>query len=237
MPLIARKTNHEKTFLDASGENDGGFHFLTSEDPDRSSAQWRFRTSFNSNPKLIAERKSFFKTGYGYRYVALPKPNLSGREFRDVLFDRRSQRDFSGKGVTLEQVSAVLAGAMVNEPESLKRAYPSGGGRYPIEIYLINFKVSGLDRGVYHYQPKTHGLVLGLANPDQMHEACPPDSEKFRTQHSQLSCRRFTVDQPKSTDLRLEINLSGGWASGAKSPAYWHEPRAGWISNHFILGP
>jgi SagB-type dehydrogenase family enzyme len=35
---------------------------------------------------------------------------------------------------------------------------PSGGGLYPLELYAIVRDVVGLEAGVYHYTPVTHGV-------------------------------------------------------------------------------
>lgn len=42
--------------------------------------------------------------------------------------------------------------------ESSERPYPSGGGAYDIEIYVVACRCTGLDRGVYHYAPDAHAL-------------------------------------------------------------------------------
>ena len=40
-----------------------------------------------------------------------------------------------------------------------RRAYPSGGARYPLEVYPIVFDgVEGIPAGVYHYNVKEHAL-------------------------------------------------------------------------------
>ena len=40
------------------------------------------------------------------------------------------------------------------------RSYPSGGGRYPLEIHLVvpPKACTGLPAGIYHYRPKEHAL-------------------------------------------------------------------------------
>lgn len=42
--------------------------------------------------------------------------------------------------------------------EATVRSYPSGGARYPLEIYLVVRRCQGLDQGVYRYAPGSHGL-------------------------------------------------------------------------------
>lgn len=44
------------------------------------------------------------------------------------------------------------------------RMYPSGGARYPLELYFINFnKIEELKSGIYHYNVKNHSLELILS--------------------------------------------------------------------------
>jgi SagB-type dehydrogenase family enzyme len=59
------------------------------------------------------------------------------------------------------------------------RAYPSPGGLYAVEVYVIALLVQGLERGVYHYSPTEQALfrvrdgwacaVSDLALPDVAH--------------------------------------------------------------------
>jgi SagB-type dehydrogenase family enzyme len=40
-----------------------------------------------------------------------------------------------------------------------KRPYPSGGGRHPIELYVLPFRVEGLDSVAHHFDPFDHSLT------------------------------------------------------------------------------
>src|SRR5690606_23135887 len=44
--------------------------------------------------------------------------------------------------------------------EFLERPVPSGGGLYPLELYVLAQAVDGLDGGVYHYAPLGHLLEV-----------------------------------------------------------------------------
>jgi SagB-type dehydrogenase family enzyme len=49
----------------------------------------------------------------------------------------------------------------VKDPwDTSTRSYPSAGGRYPLEIYLIVFESEDIDSGIYHYNVKDHNLEL-----------------------------------------------------------------------------
>lgn len=43
-----------------------------------------------------------------------------------------------------------------------RRAYPSGGARYPLEIYLLVLKGGEIKAGLYHYNVKHHILEILL---------------------------------------------------------------------------
>jgi SagB-type dehydrogenase family enzyme len=47
----------------------------------------------------------------------------------------------------------------LNKNDPSKRMYPSGGAKYPCEIYIAANKVEGLDQGIYHYGPEKHTLT------------------------------------------------------------------------------
>jgi SagB-type dehydrogenase family enzyme len=48
------------------------------------------------------------------------------------------------------------------------RPYPSGGGSWPLELYLAINACKGLARGFYHYNAGTHALVLIEARPHEL---------------------------------------------------------------------
>lgn len=90
-----------------------------------------------------------------------------------VIRSRRSVRSYSGKSISLEELSTLLFHANgvtgrlhVNAPQttSLKRDYielraaPSGGGLYPLDMCLLATNVEGLEPRVYRYVPKEHAL-------------------------------------------------------------------------------
>lgn len=76
----------------------------------------------------------------------------------EAIKKRTTQREFSKTPINLEELSLLLKYSCGLQ-ESGKRAIPSGGGRYPLEIYcLILQPGSGLKRGIFHYDVKNHQL-------------------------------------------------------------------------------
>ena len=90
------------------------------------------------------------------------------RPFWEVLEARSSTREFLPVGLSLPLLSSLLFFSArskgVSRDKELgdadHRSYPSGGGRYPLEIHLVvpPKACAGLRAGVYHYRPKEHAL-------------------------------------------------------------------------------
>jgi len=75
-----------------------------------------------------------------------------------ILF--KTTKDSSLKEI-LTKLFEILAIVDKNrEPE--RRTYPSGGARFPVELYLFSFNIEGLDKGAYHYNIKEEKIELLL---------------------------------------------------------------------------
>lgn len=81
---------------------------------------------------------------------------------------RRSERAYTGEPISLEELSSLLhyaAGVTGRVGNFPLRAAPSAGALYPIEIYPIVNNITGLEKGIYHYDPRDHSLeVLDLGD-------------------------------------------------------------------------
>ncbi|WP_433252684.1 SagB/ThcOx family dehydrogenase [Streptosporangium sp. CA-135522] len=90
---------------------------------------------------------------------------VSEIDLDEALTGRESARGFSSGPVGLPDVSKILhcaygvtrSNADGGYPRPF-RTVPSGGALYPLELYLWAREVSGLERGLYHYDPTTHEL-------------------------------------------------------------------------------
>lgn len=87
----------------------------------------------------------------------------SANSFFDTIEKRKSGRDFERAPVDFEKLSALLKYSCgiveTTEFRNPRRAYPSGGGRAPIEIYPLIFSGSKeVPSGVYHYNIQQHAL-------------------------------------------------------------------------------
>ena len=101
--------------------------------------------------------------------IKLPKPINIKTAMSAVACNRRSLRSFSGF-MTIRDLSTVLLHTCgvtgkirLSQPEKdaediYLRSQPSGGGLYPIALYIIVWNVKGLERGVYEYYPYHHSI-------------------------------------------------------------------------------
>jgi SagB-type dehydrogenase family enzyme len=107
--------------------------------------------------------------------IALPPYRLLREPIGSVIRSRRSVRDYSGKPISMEELSTVLfhgngvSGRLpvenvtetvtLGRPEYVElRTAISGGALYPIKLYILALNVSGLKTGIYRYLPRYHGL-------------------------------------------------------------------------------
>jgi SagB-type dehydrogenase family enzyme len=94
--------------------------------------------------------------------VELPAPQTTGMmSVEEAIARRRSIRNYTDEPLSLEDISQLVWAAQgITEPESGKRAAPSAGGTYPLEVYVVvgTNGVTGLTDGVYRYDPSKHRL-------------------------------------------------------------------------------
>jgi len=100
-------------------------------------------------------------TGVGE--IKLPEPRHSSDvSLEEALLKRRSIRDYTGKPLTLQEVSQLLWAAQgITDPRGFRTA-PSAGALYPLEVYVVVGDVENLAKGVYRYNPHEHELVKAL---------------------------------------------------------------------------
>lgn len=110
--------------------------------------------------------------------VELPKAKAIKVGLTAAVTNRRSTRDFSGKAVELADLASILfhcqgiSGELpYGNPAAphgvIKlRNSPSGGGLYPVTLFVHALNVAGLSEGVYEYFPHAHALKPVTTEPN-----------------------------------------------------------------------
>lgn len=102
-------------------------------------------------------------------YPRLPSTKLleidkEDSQFENLIDYRESQRIFSDNSVSFLEFSKILGSCRIvdqkRKPE--RRTYPSGGARFPVELYTICYNIEHLSNGAYHYNMKDNSLELLL---------------------------------------------------------------------------
>ena len=130
------------------------------------------QTSFGGCfPDLIKGKvPSAVKHVRGLNIIKLPNIKQNSRNgFYEILERRRSVRNYGKSHINIEKLSHFLYSCarikrMFNDPvlggQLTARPYPSGGARYPLEIYPVCNNINGVQEGLYYYDPMRHKLIL-----------------------------------------------------------------------------
>lgn len=109
--------------------------------------------------------------------IELPEPatvTIHDVALSAALRHRRSRREYTVGALPIGELSFLLWSAQgVTAPPF--RTAPSGGGRFPLETYVVALRVDALPPGVHRYLPDTHQLVTVREDPDlraRLVEAC-----------------------------------------------------------------
>jgi SagB-type dehydrogenase family enzyme len=99
--------------------------------------------------------------------LPLPAPLAMQMPLGEAIRGRLSCRTFLHADVRLDELATILHAAYgvigrteLGRTEFIERPVPSGGGLYPLEVYLLVRAVDGLEPGIHHYVPLHHGVEL-----------------------------------------------------------------------------
>lgn len=128
--------------------------------------------------------------------ILLPTPKQLRTGLSAVISSRRSKRHFSGKSISMGELSTLLqhaygiSGHLAARPSPLEpelpikvRSAPSGGGLFPITLFVLALNVKELELGFYEYQPNAHSLLPTILSLDtsEIAELCfSPDFDILR---------------------------------------------------------
>lgn len=104
------------------------------------------------------------KLNLGEEALFLPAPGAAGTmSVEEAIAKRRSIRHYSKEPLTLQELARILWAAQgITDPKTGFRAAPSAGATYPLEVYVASGDggVTGLEAGIYRYDPLKHELKL-----------------------------------------------------------------------------
>ena len=99
---------------------------------------------------------------HGEQKTVLPRPRAAGPvSVEEAIRARESVRRFADQPLSLAEVSQLLwagAGRRADTVSAASRSFPSAGGLYPVELFLVAGAVRDLAAGVYRYDWAAHTL-------------------------------------------------------------------------------
>ncbi len=118
--------------------------------------------------RAILEASTNRKRFFGRETIALPTPTDLTMSLGETIKRRRSCRAFSGRRLSLQDLSNLLGTLRVTAQSQSAafpditltlRSYPSGGGLYPVETYIAWKNPETGVTATYHYSPHDHTLT------------------------------------------------------------------------------
>jgi len=92
------------------------------------------------------------------------EPNQGGHiTLERCIRQRHSVREFRERALADGELGQLLWAAQGMTSDDGGRAVPSAGALYPLELYAVCGKVSGVPGGVYRYDPRQHALLLAAS--------------------------------------------------------------------------
>lgn len=116
-----------------------------------------FRESRFHGGEPLEHHSSISKRYPRMERIALPGLEPLPGTLDQALQTRQSATTADASPYPLHAVAQLLGHSMHVTPRGA-RPYPSGGGYYPIEAYVLAFDTEGFLPGAYHYRPDTHEL-------------------------------------------------------------------------------
>lgn len=154
-----------------------------------------------SNPQYWPKE---WKEIYHKEYPRMPKIPLSTNMLKlgmleKILSDRHSVREYDiSSKISFEELSTLIHYSAGTRPTSkewnaVRRYYPSGGARYPLEVYFFIQRVEGIGLGIYHFNVK-----------DNVLEKLPSDNEDIDNLKNGLY-------YPWSRDAAVVLFITAAW--------------------------
>ncbi len=136
----------------------------------------------------------------------LPAPRLEGKiSVEQAIYTRKSHREYLSSAISAEDLSQIVWAAygMVGkrpnsyDPNKSYHTVPSAGACFPLEIYVLVQNVSGIDTGVYKYQPLTHSLLQTCKS--NLKEELSQAANNQKMIATAPACLLYSADYSKTT--------------------------------------
>lgn len=160
----------------------------------------KFRQSIKQFMLLSPESKAAFVSSPEYvdkQLISLPEENDPKMTLTECIRSRTSTRNYSSDPITMSDLSVLLkygCGMVGNELVAIgehsfkSRGYPSAGGFYPVEPYVIVLKSDELECGIYYYSAKNHGLrIINQFSRDELLEQVEEIVDKWTMDYQDAS--------------------------------------------------
>ncbi len=93
--------------------------------------------------------------------IVLPLPlQTDSASLQDCIRQRRSVRSFRDRNLTMDDLSRLLWAAQGITEADGRRSVPSAGALYPLELYSVIGRVTGMALGVYRYLATSNEMTL-----------------------------------------------------------------------------
>jgi SagB-type dehydrogenase family enzyme len=127
--------------------------------------------NYLSDPSMLMVALLGEQQADALREVQLPQSIGLKMGVSDALARRRSSRSYSGDPIELDVLATLIRGCAgvtgIGEADLVCggkvrlqfRSAPSGGGLYPVELYVVPLRVNGLNPGIYQYNAKRDVLM------------------------------------------------------------------------------
>ncbi|ARU61185.1 dehydrogenase [Tumebacillus avium] len=121
------------------------------------------------NPDPGQKPPAYYSHGDAVVVILLGEPVFPQEKgsYWELLKNRRTKRNYTGKSLTLNELNLLLWGTQgitADLGDYQARTASSAGALYPIETYLLINNVEGLEKGLYHLNVKDwtlEGVKLG----------------------------------------------------------------------------
>ena len=128
-------------------------------------------TDAANQPEISNFLSSSKNVSLSKEYARMPKTKLPDPIDPEVtllqaLRRRKSSHEVISSPLSLPHLSYILTSLGLNDKG--RKTYPSGGGLYPIETYLLARNIEGLEGGAYHYHVATHSLENLWSIPEKL---------------------------------------------------------------------